>query len=140
MAQNISHNGIVEKINGKHILVRICQTSACSSCVAKKLCNSSESKEKTIDIYCENATSYKVGEEVTIVGTIGMGMNAVLWAYVVPLLLLIVALSLAICFIHSEPLSALIAVGVLFIYYLALYFNRNRLSKKFSFNIKPLNQ
>jgi sigma-E factor negative regulatory protein RseC len=81
-----------------------------------------------------------VGEEVTIVGTIGMGMNAVLWAYVVPLLLLIVALSLAICFIHSEPLSALIAVGVLFIYYLALYFNRNRLSKKFSFNIKPLNQ
>lgn len=140
MAQNISHNGIVENINGKHILVRICQTSACSSCVAKKLCNSSESKEKTIEIYCENTTLYKVGEEVTIVGTIGMGMKAVLWAYVVPLLLLIVALSLAIYFIHSEPLSALIAVGVLFIYYLALYFNRNRLSKKFSFNIKPLNQ
>ena len=133
MAQNISPNG-------KHSLVRICQTSACSSCVAKKLCNSSESKEKTIDIYCENTTLYKVGEEVTIVGTIGMGMNAVLWAYVVPLLLLIVALSLAIYFIHSEPLSALIAVGVLFIYYLALYFNRNRLNKKFSFNIKPLNQ
>ena len=140
MAQNISHNGIVEKINGKHILVRICQTSACSSCVAKKLCNSSESKEKTIDIYCENPSAYTIGEEVIIVGTIGMGMSAVLWAYVIPLLLLIIALSLSIFFIHSEPLSALIAVIVLFIYYLSLYFNRNRLSKKFSFNIKPLNQ
>lgn len=139
MAQNISHNGIVENINGKHILVRICQTSACSSCVAKKLCNSSESKEKTIDIYCENAT-FKVGEEVTIVGTIGMGMGAVLWAYVIPLILLVVTLSLAIYFIQNEPVSALIALGILALYYLALYFNRNRLSKKFSFNIKPLNQ
>ena len=140
MGQNISHKGIVETINEKHIQVRICQTSACSSCVAKKLCNSSESKEKLIDIFCHDTSSYTVGEEVMVVGTVSMGLGAVLWAYVIPLIVLIVALVIAIELTGSEPMGAIIAFGTLTVYYLILLCNRNRLNKKFSFNIKHLNK
>ena len=59
MGQYITHQGRVESINEKHIKVRITQTSACASCEAKKLCNSSESKEKLIDIYADKANNYK---------------------------------------------------------------------------------
>ena len=51
MADIIKHRGIVEKVDGAHITVRIVQTSACAACSAKGLCNASESKEKQIDVY-----------------------------------------------------------------------------------------
>ena len=51
MSDLIKHQGIVEKVDGMHVKVRIVQTSACSSCSAKGLCNASESKEKLIDVY-----------------------------------------------------------------------------------------
>ena len=49
MTNIIKHQGTVEHIEGTHVQVRIIQTSACSSCSAKSLCHSSESKEKLID-------------------------------------------------------------------------------------------
>ena len=68
MADIIKHRGIVEKIDGSHIVVRIVQTSACSACSAKGLCNASESKEKQIDVYEVNPSYQpllckKVGQE-----------------------------------------------------------------------------
>ena len=65
MADIIKHRGIVEKINGSHVVVRIVQTSACSACSAKGLCNASESKDKQIDEYAVNP-SYRIGEEVVL--------------------------------------------------------------------------
>ena len=67
MADIIKHRGIVDRVDGSHVVVRIVQTSACSSCSAKGLCNASESKEKWIDVYEVNA-SYRVGEEVVVCG------------------------------------------------------------------------
>ena len=60
MADIIKHRGIVEKVTDSHVIVRIVQTSACSACSAKGLCNASESKEKLIDVYEMNA-SYQIG-------------------------------------------------------------------------------
>ena len=84
MADIIKHRGIVEKVDGMHITVRIVQTSACAACSAKGLCNASESKEKQIDVYEVNP-SYQIGEEVVLCGTTSMGMRAVLLAFGVPL-------------------------------------------------------
>ena len=61
MADIIKHRGIVEKVEGSHVVVRIVQTSACAACSAKGLCNASESKEKQIDVYEVNAP-YRLGE------------------------------------------------------------------------------
>ena len=57
MAQTITHRGTVKSVDGKHISVEIAQASACSACVAKKLCNSSESKDKLVGLHCPVAAA-----------------------------------------------------------------------------------
>ena len=79
MADIIKHRGIVEKVEGAHVVVRIVQTSACAACSAKGLCNASESKEKQIDVF-EAGASYRIGEEVVLCGSTSMGMRAVFLA------------------------------------------------------------
>ena len=78
------------------------------------MCNSSESKEKLVDIVSPEAFSYQVGEEVLLTGSVEMGLKAVFWAYGAPLLLLMA------------------------VYYVVLYLNKNRLTRKFSFTIKHI--
>lgn len=140
MAQIIKHRGTVKNINGKHLCVQILQAAACSACEAKGLCRSSEQKEKLIDVVAEDAEEYSVGEEVILTGLLGVGLSAVMVAYVIPLILLVAVLLLS---IHlsggNEPLSALLALCALAIYYLLLRMFRFKLSKKFSFSVKHLN-
>ena len=61
MAQTITHRGTVKSVDGKHISVEIAQASACSACVAKKLCNSSESKDKLVDVVSLGGMTVKAG-------------------------------------------------------------------------------
>ncbi len=139
MAQIIKHSGTVESIDGTHLRVRILQASACSACVAKRLCQSSESKEKMVDVYAADAGTYRVGESVEVWGYLSQGFRAVLWAYCLPLVLLVAVLFAALAYTGDEALSALCAVFSLFLYYLIIYIMRNRLAKKFSFSLKHLN-
>lgn len=137
MAQTITHRGTVKSVDGKHISVEIAQASACSACVAKKLCNSSESKDKLVDVVCDEATTYAVGEDVLLTGSLEMGLKAVWWAYIAPLLLLVAVLLVAGAS-GNEPLAALSALAVLAVYYGLLYLNQGRLTRKFSFTIKHI--
>ena len=89
MTQMIAHRGTVESVNEKHVSVRITQLAACSVCAAQKLCKSSDSKEKLIDIVSADAASFSVGEEVILTGKLSLGLQAVLLAYIVPLILLV---------------------------------------------------
>ena len=136
MTDIIKHRGRVEKVEGSHVVVRIVQTSACSACSIKGHCNASESKEKLIDVFEVNA-SYQIGEEVVLLGTTSMGMQAVLLAFGVPLVILIVALGVT---MHLTDGNALVSslVGLLSIvpYYLVIYFCKDKLKKTFSFTIE----
>ncbi len=141
MTNTIKHLGTVESIEGSHVQVRIVQTSACSSCTAKAYCRSSESKEKLIDIYDANASVFKVGEEVMIYGTTSMGMRAVVLAFGVPFLILIIALFIVYSYTGgNEILSGIIALASIIPYYILLYFFKDKLKKNFSFTLKPINK
>ena len=136
MADIIKHRGIVEKGDGSHIVVRIVQTSACSSCSAKGLCNASESKEKQIDVYEANP-SYQIGEEVMVCGTTSMGMRAVLLAFGVPLLILVLALGVSMKLTGEDALlSSGIALVSVVPYYIGIYFCKDKLNRTFSFTIE----
>ena len=136
MADIIKHRGIVEKVDGSHIVVRIVQTSACSACSAKGLCNASESKEKQIDVYEANP-SYQIGEEVMVCGTTSMGMRAVLLAFGVPLLILVLALGVSMKLTGEDALfSSGIALVSVVPYYIAIYFCKDKLNRTFSFTIE----
>ena len=136
MADIIKHRGIVEKVDGSHVVVRILQTSACSACSAKGLCNASESKEKQIDVY-EGNPSYRIGEEVVVCGTTSMGMRAVLLAFGIPLLHIFLAVFIAMKITGgNELLSSLIALAAVIPYFIAIYFIKDKLNKTFSFTIE----
>ena len=136
MADIIKHRGIVEKVEGSHVIVRIVQTSACAACSAKGLCNASESKEKQIDVYEVNA-SYRIGEELVLCGTTSMGMRAVFLAFGIPMLLLLVALFVTMRVTDGDALvSSLVALFAVVPYYLVIYFMKDKLNKTFSFTIE----
>ncbi len=139
MTDKIKHLGVVEKVDGSHVTVRIVQTSACSSCSAKGLCNASESKEKLIDVY-HNQVSCQIGEQVVVCGTTSMGMRAVLLAFGLPVLILLLALFVTMRITDGDALfSALVGLGTMVPYYLIIYVCKDKLNRAFSFTIEKHN-
>ena len=136
MADIIKHRGLVEKIDGSHVVVRIVQTSACSACSAKGLCNASESKEKQIDVYEVNP-AYRIGEEVVLCGSTSMGMKAVFLAFGIPVLLLLAALFVTMRITDGDALlAAAVALLAVVPYYVVIYLMKDKMNKTFSFVIE----
>lgn len=139
MADVIKHDGIVDSIEGNCIHVRIVQASACAACGAKSLCSAAESKEKIVDVYGADTTAYQVGQRVMVEGAASMGMKAVRLAFLFPLLLLVAAVALVMWLADgNEALAALAALLVLTVYFLLLFANKKKLSREFTFIIKPI--
>ncbi|MEG1402848.1 SoxR reducing system RseC family protein [Bacteroides sp.] len=138
MVDTIKHQGIVKNINGSHVSVRIIQTSACSSCSVKGHCSSADSKEKIVDVIAPPGT-YHIGEEVMLIGATSMGLKAVLLAFVVPFLLLVISLFLFMEIMNNDLWASLFSLGILIPYYAILWLNKSRLKQQFSFTIKPIN-
>lgn len=134
----INHLGVVESIQDSLLKVRIVQTSACAACSAKGHCSSADSKDKIIDVIDDGATSYKIGEEVLLIGQTSMGMMAVAFAFFFPFVILIVSLFVLMALINNELYAALLSLVVLIPYYYMLWLNKSRLKRQFSFTIKPI--
>ena len=138
MANLIQHRGIVENIDGTHLSVKIIQTTSCSSCSVKGHCSSAESKEKIVDIYDTSASSYQIGERVMIVGQTSMGLQAVLLAFVIPFVMMLIALFICMAIFNDELVAGCVSLSLLIPYYFILWLNKTRLKQKFSFTIKPI--
>ncbi|MBQ9285520.1 MAG: SoxR reducing system RseC family protein [Bacteroidaceae bacterium] len=137
MEQIIRHSAIVKAVEGESVKVTIVQSSACSSCVAKRMCNSSEAKEKEVEVITSDAASYRAGQKVLLEGLLSDGRAAALIAYGLPLLLMLPTLFLGIYLTGSETQGALWSLLTLVLYYLFVYlFLRKRLQQRFSFRIK----
>ena len=130
----IRHEGIVESMGTESCSVRILQATACSSCSARQLCRSSESKEKLIEVRGHYPTLH-VGDCVTLTGSVRQGLRASILAYVVPLILMLVALFIG-TRLNGEGTGALAALLVLALYFVALYMFRDKLGKQFAFEIE----
>lgn len=129
----IRHEGIVESVGTESCSVRILQATACSGCSARQMCRSSESKEKLIEVRGHYPT-LRVGDSVTLSGSVRQGLRASVLAYVVPLILMLIAL-FAGTRISGEGIGALAALLLLALYYGMLYLLRDKLGKKFEFKI-----
>lgn len=138
MTNTIKHQGIVENIIGSHLSVRIIQTSACAACSVKGHCSSADSKEKVIDITDPSAASFQIGEQVMVIGETSMGMMAVVLAFVLPFVVLILSLFIFMTVLNDELYAALLSLALLIPYYYVLWLNKARLKQKFSFTIKPI--
>ena len=133
----VEQKGIVIKKQENKVVVKIEQKSTCSSCHARGACTSLDKKDKEIEIKSKDTANYNIGDEVIITISTKLGMKAVFIAFVLPLILIVLALFLSIkIFTLSQSLSALISLVVLSAYYFFLYKQNLFLSKQFNFTIK----
>lgn len=135
MKNTIHHSGVVEKIDGRTVYVKIVQQSACAGCHAKSMCMAADSKEKIIEV-SDSSGIYHMNEPVIVSGESSMGMQAVVLAFVFPLLLVVFTIVFGTYMKWDESISALTGLSLLVPYYGVLYAFRDKLKKKFIFTIK----
>jgi sigma-E factor negative regulatory protein RseC len=132
----ISHPGIVDKIEGDRIFVRILAQSACSTCHAKGACIASEMEEKIVDVARPEGRFIRNGDQVQLVLRKSLGNLAVILGYIVPFVILLAALLITVIITGKEGLAALVSLLILVPYYLVLYLFKGRLEKVFTFMIE----
>ncbi len=138
MSEDINHIGFVEKIENGVVYVRIDQYSACSGCHARTICSASEKKEKIIEV-ADRSGAFHTGENVMICGRNSMGLQAVVLAFVIPLVIVVCAITAGTSLRWDETMSGLAGLLLLLPYYYILYLTRDKLRKKFVFTLKKLN-
>jgi len=137
MSQKIEHTGIVTHIDGTKIQVQIVQLSACSSCHAKGACSASDMDEKLIDAETTD-TTLKIGDQVQLTGESSMGLFAVLIAFIIPFLLILISLFILRSYTTNEALSGTIALGVLVPYFIILSLFNKKLKNKLKFTVQKI--
>jgi len=139
MSTNIHHSGVIEEINGNTVFVRIIQQSACAGCHARSMCIASDNKEKIIEV-TDFSKSFHPQESVMLVGKTSLGLQAVFLAFVIPLILVIIAIVLGTYLSWPETTSAIIAIAVLVPYYCLLYLMREKLKRRFIFTLEKITE
>ena len=135
----IEHEGTIDNINGNEYTIRITQSTACSECHAKHACIAADTKVKMVDVV-DTSGRFKMNERVLLSGKTSIGYKAILWAFVLPLILLMGVVFVSISVWHMGELqAALIALVSLVPYYILLYTLREKMSEKLAFTIKKLN-
>ncbi len=130
MTKTVSHKGVVVAVDGNKIKVQIESVSACAACHAKGMCTLSDKEDKLIDIETPKAGDKKVGDVVTVVVSRQRGMQAVLLAYILPAIVVILSL-VGLLNIVAEPVAIILSLLSLAVYYTILYLFRNKISSKF---------
>lgn len=135
MSQLIEHSGLIDHINGKHVRVKILQESACSGCHAKGGCTAADMADKFIDVESDDA-DLRVGQTVTLYGQSSIGLLAVLLAFVLPFIVILLTLFVLNDKIDNEVISGTIALGMLLPYFFILSLFNKKLKSKLKFYIK----
>ena len=135
MDRKISHSGVIESVTDGCVKVRIVQTSACAACKVASHCNAAESKVKIVDVFCNNASDYEVGQDVVVWASKDVANRALLLGFGVPFLLLVCVLLIALRLTSDEGIAALISLGSLVPYYFVLWLLRDRIRHQISFQL-----
>ena len=79
----IEHEGIVSRVEGDRVYVKITSQSACGTCKAREACGLAEAQEKIVEVTTPGAQQhYTAGESVTVGVRRSAGAVAVILAYV----------------------------------------------------------
>jgi len=131
----INHIGKVLAVGEGEIFVSVERGEACGKCENKKSCAMLVSSDQTVKIKDIDFQNYTVGEMVTVSLKTSLGLKAVLLAYVLPLVVLLLSLVVGFQCFASELLQVATALIPTVIYYIILYGFRNRIEKEFKLSI-----
>jgi sigma-E factor negative regulatory protein RseC len=138
MGDIVDYCGIVERVEGNRVYVKVVQQPACAGCRAQSACMATGGSAPLIEVTAPPG-AFRPNESVRLEGSRSMGLQAVLSAFVVPLLLVTGAVIAGTVVGWDEGVSALAGLFLLFPYYVILYFLRPVLKKRFVFSIKKIN-
>lgn len=130
----IQHAGQVVNITPVQIEVNIVSLSACAACHAKTFCATFDQKEKNITIP-NIGQNVSIGDHVNVQLKRSLGIQAVVLAYLLPVIAVIMAVLIFTSVGVPEPIAALLSLGVLTIYYIILYLFKDKLKKVYNFQL-----
>ena len=133
---NICREGIVRAVEGDEITVEVIVSSACSGCHAKSICIPSDRRQERIAVKNIRNERYEVGETVELLLETSAGNKAVVLAYVLPLIVLLVLLFGCYALTHKELLSVGVGVLGVVLYYLILKSAGKSVEKGITFGIR----
>ena len=139
MTENtICKEGIVRAIHGDDIEVEITISSACSECHAKSICMPSDHRQETVmakSLYKEN---FEIGDKVQLVLKGSAGNKAVVLAYLIPFLVLMVALFGTYAITKNELAGVYVSLVLVVVYYFILKRHNKKIEKEFVFFVKKV--
>ena len=132
---SVKHLGYVEKIAGNNYIIKIISKSACVSCHAKDACPASDLKEKLLAFPICQCRKLSIGEEIEISISNKNGEQAYIIAYTIPVFLIIMSVIILKTLEVSQGISAVVILAIMTLYFLGLYFFKNKIAKKIKIKI-----
>lgn len=136
MTDYIEHDGIVEAVDAETVFVRISRSSACHSCSAGNLCGMNDASDKVLEIPV-HASSFQSGDKVTVGIPKKSAFTAILVAFIIPSVLLLIFIFVFNLLKMSDLWSAVWALGIVAIYMIGLGLFRQLLKQKFVLKVFP---
>ncbi len=131
----IRHEGRVLDVEGRKIRVAYHHQGGCGSCKARGKCGMVESEKREVVVEAPQGEVFEVGDSVMLNVTMSMGRVAVILAYVIPLVLLVVLMFLGGVLGFAEWGVALMGLVGVALYYCVLYLLRDKIEKKINLTI-----
>lgn len=136
--EEVSHEGIVQSIDGENVMVRMTVASACMGCHARHLCSSLDSRDKLVQAENPYHLPIEVGDKVTVVLQEKLAMKAVILCFLNPFLLMFLLFIVLHSLLHSELIASLGALGSVAVYYFFVWLFRGKIARDYSFVVtKP---
>ncbi len=131
----IKHKAKIVQVLPNFVEAEIEVKSACAQCALQKACQMHEVSQCKIIIPLEQGKIYQVGEVVNVSISLEEGMLAAFYAYVLPLILVLLTLFISLMSGVSEIISGICSIIVLIPYYFGVFLKKNFFARKLNFKI-----
>lgn len=134
----VTQAGLVAAVHGDVADIQIVQTSACASCRIRGVCAAGDSAARIIQV--PQSSDLVPGTRVELRMPERHGWLGVLFAFVLPLLLVVGATFGLAGALGGEEAAAMVGIGLLGLYYGALFLTRHIFSRIVQFEAVPLKE
>ena len=133
--KTIEYRGVITEVRPGILQIEIRDETACAVCSAQKSCCMSGNREKRLEIPFVSG-DYRPGDKVIVTGKNSMSLKAILFAFILPLILILITLFAATSMKANEQQAAIISLSAMAIYFIGIYFFKNKFKKIFTFAVK----
>jgi positive regulator of sigma E activity len=135
--KEVSHTGIIGKIDKQGIKVTVGVIAGCANCQINGNCDMAEQSVKELFIECDSS-QYKTGQRVEVRLKAARGMNSIFLLYIPPAIILLFTMLIASVFIKDENTIGIVSLLSLLPYYLIILIFRNRIKKQMKYIVIPI--